>query len=157
MPIPVIQLAIPEYIFTIKTINNHKLIFDIIRKKYVALTPEEWVRQNIVRYLINEKKYSSALIALEQTLEVNKTIKRCDIVVYNSSAQSRMIVECKAQTVQLTQSVYEQTAIYNSALKVEYLVITNGTIAYCSQINEQQNSYIFLNDFPDKISINQKK
>jgi len=142
------QLNLPEYSFKIKSKEQKNYIFDSIRKKFVLLTPEEWVRQNFVRYLIQEKGYSSQLIAIEMTLEYNRLSYRADVVVYNRNMEPALIVECKAPEVRLSQEHFDQIARYNMQLRVEYLLVTNGINHYCCQIDFEEGKYAFLKDIP---------
>lgn len=138
----------PTYRFNLKTISNKKLIFDIVRKKYVAATPEEFVRQHIIHYLVNEKFYPKALIAVEMTLILYQLKKRSDIVVYKHN-EPCLIVECKAPKVKLDQAALEQIARYNLKLKVPYLLISNGIENYCCQIDFRNDSFRSLDFVPD--------
>jgi hypothetical protein len=143
-----LPLNLPHYEFTI----NHgpqPMIFDFIRKKYVVLTPEEWVRQNFLKYLVAEKKYPQSLILIEQTLQVHQMKKRCDAVVYNNSAQPLMIIEFKKPEVPINQMVFDQIARYNIPLKVKYLLVSNGLQHYCSSIDFEKNTYRFLENVPE--------
>ncbi|MCF8335242.1 MAG: type I restriction enzyme HsdR N-terminal domain-containing protein [Bacteroidales bacterium] len=142
-------LNLPSYSFKIKSKEQKKYIFDTIRKKFVLLTPEEWVRQNFVRYLVHEKHYSSQLIAIEMTLEYNRLFFRADVVVYNRNIQPVLIVECKAPGVKLKQEHFDQIARYNMQLRVEYLIVTNGINHYCCRIDFEERKYVFLKDIPD--------
>ena len=143
------QLNLPSYHFKLKEINGKKYIFDQNRKKFVALTPEEWVRQHFIKYLVQEKKYPRSLIGVEFSLKVNKMDRRGDIVVFNKKGQPYLIVECKAPHVEITQSVFDQIARYNIPLKVDYLVVTNGLKHYCCYIDHKIGKYSFLEDIPD--------
>lgn len=144
------ELNLPKYQFNIKKTEDEKLIiFDDIRKKYVALTPEEWVRQNFVKYLISEKNYSKNLISVEMQLYLNKTSKRCDIVVFNKKAEPKIIVECKAPEVAINQKVFEQIMQYNIKLKVDYLIVTNGIEHYCCKVDYEHEKCIFLTEIPN--------
>jgi len=142
-------LNLPTYSFNIKLIEGLKYIFDEIRKKFVRLTPEEWVRQNFIKFLNEEKKYPKSLIGIEIQIDLNQTVKRCDIVVYNRNAEPVLIVECKASDVKLNQSAFDQVARYNMKLKVNYLIVTNGMKYYCCHIDYKNSSYSFLQDIPD--------
>ncbi len=148
------QLNLPQYFFKIKSKEQKKYIFDTIRKKFVLLTPEEWVRQNFVRYLVQAKHYSSQLIAIEMTLEYNRLSYRADVVVYNRTMQPALIVECKAPEVKLKQDHFDQIARYNMQLRVEYLVVTNGINHYCCRVDFEEGKYAFLKDIPDFREIN---
>lgn len=129
--------------------NSQKYIFDIIRKKYLVLTPEELVRQLILHYLIDEKKYPINKIRVEMGLEVNTLMKRCDILVFDKNLQPLLLVECKAAKIKMDQKVFEQIAIYNMTLQVPYLLVTNGPETYCSKVNLLEKSFQFLNQIPD--------
>ncbi|MBI5217647.1 MAG: type I restriction enzyme HsdR N-terminal domain-containing protein [Bacteroidia bacterium] len=142
------KLNLPEYSFKIKQEDNRYLIFDEIRKKFVALTPEEWVRQNIVQFLIQGKNFPRSLIAVETSITVNQLEKRCDAVLFNNSAKPVMIVECKAPTVKLSQETFNQIATYNIKLRVDYLLVTNGKSHYCCRMDYENNSYSFLKEIP---------
>lgn len=121
---------------------------DELRKKYVVLTPEEWVRQHIVQYLINFKNYPKALISLEKGLKVNDLLKRSDVLVYDSNTEPLLLIECKAPEVKISQDVFDQAARYNSVYKVKYILITNGLEHFCAEIEHSNSSYKFLNDIP---------
>lgn len=123
-------------------------IFDDIRKKFVALTPEEWVRQNFISFLVKQKKYPAALFAIEKSLSLNKMQKRSDVVIYNNRGEALMIIECKAPSVRIDQHVFDQVARYNIAFKVSYLVVTNGLQHYCCSIDHENENYYFLKEIP---------
>lgn len=142
-------LNLPAYPFKIRQDDGGEEIFDPIRKKYVALTPEEWVRQHFVQYLINEKSAPPALIAIEQTLTYNTMKRRSDIVVYSGKAMPLILVECKSANIKLSQKVFDQVARYNMALKVPYLIITNGLTHFCCKIDFETLSYRFLREIPE--------
>ncbi|MGM0530177.1 MAG: type I restriction enzyme HsdR N-terminal domain-containing protein [Bacteroidota bacterium] len=148
------QLNLPRYFFKIKSKEQKKYIFDTIRKKFVLLTPEEWVRQNFVRYLVHEKNYSSQLIAIEMTLEYNRLSYRADVVVYNRQMHPALIVECKAPEVKLKQEHFDQIARYNMQLRVAYLIVTNGINHYCCRIDFEEGKYTFLENIPEFQEIN---
>ncbi|MBN2598341.1 type I restriction enzyme HsdR N-terminal domain-containing protein [Labilibaculum sp.] len=148
------NLNLPTYSFKIKSELQRKLIFDSIRKKYVALTPEEWVRQNFIQYLVNEKRYPGSLIAIEKKVDVNLLPQRSDIVLYNNNAQPVMIVECKSVKVKITQDVFNQIARYNMKLRVPFLVVTNGLQHYCCQMDYDKKSFKFIPEIPFYESIN---
>ena len=143
------SLNLPTYSFNIKFQEQRKYIFDSLRKKYVLLTPEEWVRQNFLKYLIEEKKYPASLISVEMEFKLNMLSKRCDAVIFDRKANPLLIVECKAASVKIDQSVFEQIARYNMKLKVNYLIVTNGLRHYCAKIDFEKQSYLFLEDIPD--------
>ncbi|MGC9374566.1 MAG: type I restriction enzyme HsdR N-terminal domain-containing protein [Bacteroidales bacterium] len=145
------RLNLPTYSFNIKFKEKRKYIFDFIRKKYVLLTPEEWVRQNFLKYLVEEKKYPASLIAVEKEFKLNTLSKRSDAVVYNRLGQPFLIIECKATNVTINQKVFDQIARYNIKLNVEYLVVTNGLVHYCCKIDVENQNYYFLKDIPEFI------
>ncbi len=141
-----ISIRFPEPEFAIKKDNGKDLIFDAIRKKWLVLTPEEWVRQNFVSYLQKEKSYPSAMLALEKELKLGELKKRFDILVYDAAHRPWLMVECKAPEVTLDQKVLEQVLRYNVAIPVEYIIITNGEYTYGWQL--QQEEVIVLDDLP---------
>jgi hypothetical protein len=142
-----VKVDFPKPDFKIKDEAGKELIFDEIRKQWVRLTPEEWVRQNFMQYLIQTKKYPSALIGVEKEIKLGDLKKRFDILVYNHKHQPWMMIECKSMEVELTQEVLQQVLRYNISVPVEYLVITNGSYTYCYQINSA--GVHLLNDLPD--------
>lgn len=142
-------LNLPTYQFKIKSNENKRFIFDIIRKKYVVLTPEEWVRQHIVYFLIYEKKYPKSLIAVEKQLIVNKLKKRFDILVFNANGLADIIVECKAPSVKITQDAFDQIAQYNLKLNANYLTVSNGLQHYFCKLDHENEQYTFLKDMPN--------
>ena len=143
------KLNLPEYQLKIKTSAGKKEIFDRIRKKYVVLTPEEWVRQNFIQYLIEKKNYPASLISVEAGLKLFKVKKRSDILVFQNTGKPVMIVECKSAKVKIDQSVFDQIARYNMALRVNYLVVTNGLSHYCCYLDYENNSYKFIENIPE--------
>jgi len=120
------------------------MILDTVRRKYVKLTPEEWVRQNFVRYLVNEGKYPAGLIGVEVNFRYNKLKRRVDILVHNKYGDPVMIVECKSPDIPIDDKVFDQIVCYNMGLKVPYIVVTNGMVNYACKINHQENKYEFL-------------
>ena len=144
------KLNFPAYEFQLKKQTDKVYIFDIIRKKFVVLTPEEWVRQHTLRYLIEEKKYPQNLIAVEKQLKINQTKRRFDIVVFNKNMQPEILVECKAPNIKITQITFDQANQYNWLLKAPYLFLTNGLKHYICQINFDENNYRFLPELPGK-------
>ena len=143
------KLNLPDYSYLINFDEQKRLIFDKLRKKYVMLTPEEWVRQNFIEYLINARNFPKGLMAVEMNLVLNNMSKRCDIVVYNRNGKAVFIVECKAPGVEISQKVFDQISIYNISLRVEYLIVTNGMTHYCCMFDKQQLTYTFLPEIPD--------
>ncbi|MFZ4456818.1 MAG: type I restriction enzyme HsdR N-terminal domain-containing protein [Bacteroidales bacterium] len=144
-----LRLNLPSKEFKIKESDGKLAIFDDIRKKYVALTPEEWVRQNFIHYLISDKNYPKSLIANEISIKLNNTIKRCDSVIYDRLLNPLVIVEFKAPEVEITQAVFDQISRYNIVFKVPYLIVSNGLSHYCCQIDYNLNKSIFLSEIPD--------
>lgn len=142
------KLNLPEFNFKIKNSENKMLIFDNLRKKYLVLTPEEWVRQHFVHYLISEKKYPISLIAIEKQLTLNTRKKRTDILVFNQLGTPELIVECKAPSVKITQDTFDQIARYNLKLNANYLIVTNGLTHFYCKMDFKNKTYIFLKDIP---------
>lgn len=147
-----LKLNLPSYDFKIKKVNEIHYIFDRQRRKYVKLTPEEWVRQHFIRFLLEEKHFPSAYLAVEKELIFNGMKKRCDAVLYNEKAQPQMILEFKAPHVQLTQSVFDQVAVYNYQLNVEYFIVSNGIEHYCCRVKKANSKFEFLNEIPDYVN-----
>jgi hypothetical protein len=143
------KLNLPHYKFRLKSNENKTLIFDNLRKKYMVLTPEEWVRQHFVQFLIEEKKYPTSLIAIEKQLTINNRKKRTDILVFNKEGNHEIIVECKAPKIKITQATFDQIARYNLKLKANYLIVTNGLDHFYCKMDFENESYIFLKDIPD--------
>jgi len=144
-----LELHLPPFAFKIKEVEGKKLIFDRCRKKYVALTPEEWVRQHLVEFLITQKKYPASLIANEATIEINRMKKRCDTVIFNKMGKPAVIVEYKAPQVAISQDTFDQIATYNFALQVDYLIVSNGINHYCCQVDYVNKCYTFLEEIPE--------
>ncbi|MGB1284524.1 MAG: type I restriction enzyme HsdR N-terminal domain-containing protein [Polaribacter sp.] len=143
------KLNLPIYNFKLKKNKNKTYIFDIIRKKYIVLTPEEWVRQHFVRFLVDEKKYPISLIAIEKQLTLNNLKKRSDILVFNTQGTPDIIVECKNPSIKITQHTFDQIARYNLTLQANYLVVTNGLEHFYCKMNYEEETYIFLKQIPD--------
>ena len=143
-----LALNLPSFTVKIQQRNGKNLIFDPLRKKYVALTPEEWVRQHFTHFLTDHKGYPKGLLANEIQLDLNGTKKRCDTVLFNKDLSARMIVEYKAPHIAITQAVFDQITRYNLVLKVDYLIVSNGINHYCCKIDYQSMSYSFLPDIP---------
>lgn len=143
------KLNFSSYKFRIKNNENKLLIFDVIRKKFVVLQPEEWVRQHCIHYLIEEKKYPISLINVEKELKINNLRKRYDIVVYNPDGSIKLIVECKSFKINITQNTFDQIARYNLALNASYLMVTNGINHYYCFMDYTDKRYQFLKDIPD--------
>jgi hypothetical protein len=143
------ELNFTKFEYRFKSTENKVSIFDVIRKKFVILQPEEWVRQHCVHYLINEKKYPISLINVEKELKINSLKKRYDIVVFNPDGSIHLIVECKAPKITINQSAFDQIARYNLALNASYLMVTNGINHYYCQTDLEAEKYQFLKDIPD--------
>ncbi len=143
------KLNYPTYSFRFKSSENKTLVFDEIRKKFVVLTPEEWVRLHVVQFLLKEKKYPKSLINVEKQLKLNNTIKRYDVVVFNNDGSIFLIVECKSPSVPITQLTFDQIARYNLTLDAQYLMISNGLEHYYCQMDNENECYNFLEEIPN--------
>ncbi len=143
------KLNLPNYTFKLKSNENKTLIFDNLRKKYMVLTPEEWVRQHFIQWLIKEKNYPISLIAIEKQLVINNLKKRTDIVVFSSDGHPNIIVECKAPHIKITQDTFDQIARYNLKLNANYLIVTNGLQHFFCRLDKENESYLFLRDIPE--------
>ena len=141
-------LNLPQAELKIIEKDGKQLIFDVLRKKYVVLTPEEWVRQNFIHYLLEHKNYPKGLLANEIQLDLNGTKKRCDSVLFNKNLKAILIIEYKAPNIEITQKVFDQITRYNMVLKVDYLIISNGLDHYCCKIDYKKKNYTFLSDIP---------
>ncbi|HLP74386.1 MAG TPA: type I restriction enzyme HsdR N-terminal domain-containing protein [Bacteroidales bacterium] len=142
------QLNLPPYTFKITGTEGNEMILDPIRRKYVRLTPEEWVRQNFVRYLVSEGKYPPGLLGIEVNFILNKLRRRVDILVHNRFGKPVMIVECKEPGVKIDDKVFEQIVTYNLGLKVPFIVVTNGLVHYACRVKTDETGYDFLNVIP---------
>jgi hypothetical protein len=147
------KLNLPQHPLKIKEENGTRYIFDVIRKKYLVLLPEEWVRQNFVQFLVCDKNYAASLIAIEKGLKLNELQKRADIVIYDNQGAPIVLIECKAPKIKINQEVFEQVARYNVVFKVPYLVVTNGLEHYCAKVDFETSSFEFLEDIPDYKSL----
>ena len=143
------KLNLPEYSFRIRTTEGKSFIFDPLRKKYVRLTPEEWVRQNFVQFLIVEKHYSVSLMTVEALVKVNNNPQRADLVVFDRSGNPAMVVEFKAPEIKISQQAFDQIVRYNMQLKVPFLIVSNGLDHYCCRISYNDHSYAFLGEIPE--------
>jgi len=143
------KLNLPEYSFKFKTREDKDYIFDSLRRKYVRLTPEEWVRQNFVQFLVTEKKYSTSLIAVEAGVKVNNNPQRADLVVFDRAGNPVLVAEFKAPEIKISQQTFDQIVRYNMQLKVPLLIVSNGLQHYCCRINYNDNSYAFLPEIPE--------
>ena len=143
-----LPLNFPEFQFRIAGTVDRKTIFDRVRRKFVVLTPEEWVRQHMVSYLIAIKSVPESMIGVEKQLLVNGLVKRFDIAVFNRNGDPVLLVECKAPAVPVSEKVFDQAARYNMQLKVNYFVVTNGLDHFCCRIDYDSRNYIFIRDVP---------
>ena len=142
------ELNLPGFNFKITTKDNRDYIFDNIRRKYISLTPEEWVRQNFIEFLINYKSYPKGRIGNEISLIQNGIKRRADSVIYDIYGQPLIIIEYKAPEIKITQQVFEQIVRYNMVLRVKYLIVSNGISHYCCRINYDSNNVEFIKDIP---------
>ncbi len=142
------QLNLPSYIYKMKETDGKTYIFDAIRKKYLVLTPEEWVRQHFINLLLNHYGYSKSLLRLEGGLSYNKLQKRTDIVVFDNDGKPFLLVECKAADVPINRAVIEQASRYNLTMQCPFLVVTNGISTFCFKINFETGKYEQLKDLP---------
>ena len=142
------RLNLPEYQFNIKKKDNGFIIFDTLRRRWVTLTPEEWVRQNFVRYLMEEKEFPKELMNNEISLTQNGINRRCDTLVADRQGEPLVIVEYKAPFISLSQKTFDQIVRYNMVLKARFLIVSNGMSHYCCKIDYEKNSYCFLKEIP---------
>ena len=142
------RLNLPSYEIKIAERQGKRMIFDVLRRKYVALTPEEWVRQHFVHWLVDQKGYPKGLLGNEVALKCGDKTLRCDSILYNKEAKPLMIIEYKAPTVAVTQRVFSQISTYNLLLHVDYLLVSNGVQHYCCKMDYEKQTYVFLNDIP---------
>jgi len=143
------NLNFPSYSFRLKNSENKISIFDEIRKKFIILTPEEWVRQHTVQFLIQEKNYPKSHINVEKLVKVNNISKRYDIVVFEPNGAIFILIECKAPEVKISQETFDQIAQYNLNLKAKYLMVTNGLNHYFCQMDFEKEAYLFLPELPE--------
>lgn len=143
------KLNLPHYTFNIKPITNGYTIFDPLRKQFVKLTPEEWVRQNFVMYLQSEKKFPAALMGNEISLNQNGINRRCDTLIVDHTGKPLVIVEYKAPSIEITEKVFDQIARYNSVLQAKYLIVSNGIVHYCCKFDTCSHKYLFLKEIPN--------
>lgn len=142
------QLNLPEFEIRYGGTPEHPTLFDELRRKYVALTPEEWVRQHFVHYLINQKGYSPTLMANEVQLQIGNKTLRADSIVYRRDLTPRVVIEYKAPTVPITREVFNQIYIYNLQLHADYLIVSNGMKHFCCKIDYENKKCLFLEDIP---------
>lgn len=143
-----ISLNLPSFDIKIRREGNRAVVLDPLRRRWVALTPEEWVRQHFVNLLVSEKHYPATLVANEVQLSVGEKVMRADTVVYDRTLRPRMIVEYKAPTVAITQKVFDQISVYNLLLRVDYLAVSNGRQHYVCRMDYDNEKYSFLEDLP---------
>ena len=148
------QLNLPTYDLRLRRTGNRDMIFDVLRRKYVALTPEEWVRQHFVHFLIEHKGYPTALLANEIELRIGGKHLRADTLLYNKELRPHMLIEYKSPTIALTQKVFDQISAYNLLLHADYLIVSNGIEHFCCRMNYDANSYSFLDHIPSFSEIN---
>lgn len=148
-----LSLNLPDFATKVVEKDGKRTIFDPVRHKYVALTPEEWVRQHFVNYLVTVKNYPKTLLANEVLVKLNGTSKRCDTVAYSRFLAPLMIVEYKAPTINITSAVFDQIARYNMVLRVHYLTVSNGINHFCCKIDYDTQTYSFLEDIPEYDSL----
>ncbi len=133
---------------SIKEHNGRRYVLDILRRKYIALTPEEWVRQSFIRFVVEKKNYPQALLANEISLNLGNKKLRADSVLYDKMLKPRMIIEYKAPKISITQRVFDQIFSYNILLSVPYIIVTNGIEIYVCKLDEKEKKYMFLDDIP---------
>ena len=143
------NLNFPTYSFRFKNSENKVSIFDEIRKKFILLTPEEWVRQHVVQFLLQDKKYPKSYINVEKLIKINDLSKRYDGVVFQPNGEIFLLIECKAPEVQISQQTFDQIARYNLVLKAKYLMVTNGLNHYFCQMDFENEKYVFLRELPE--------
>ncbi|HZH68467.1 MAG TPA: type I restriction enzyme HsdR N-terminal domain-containing protein [Chitinophagales bacterium] len=147
------SLNLPSYDAKIRKNGSIVEIYDTLRRKYVALTPEEWVRQHFVNWLVSDKNYPVSLMANETAIKLNSLSRRCDTVVYNQLLEPLMIIEYKESNIPVSQGVFDQVVRYNTVLKVKYIVVSNGINHYCCKMDYEKQSYDFLTDIPNYIDL----
>lgn len=149
------SLNLPQTQLRISEVNAVPYVFDILRNKNIQITPEEWVRQHFVHFLINQKGYPKSLMANEVLVNLNGMQRRCDSIVYDKLLNPLLIVEYKAPHIKITQKVFDQICRYNFVLKVKYLIVSNGLQHYCCKIDYENKSYAFLKDIPSYIDLHE--
>jgi predicted type IV restriction endonuclease len=148
------QLTLPPYSYKIREALAGKQIFDFIRAKYVALTPEEWVRQHFLNYMVTSLGYPQGLIKVEASFRLNSMLRRADILVYSRSGLPVLIVECKAPEVKINQTVFDQIINYNFNYGVKFIVMTNGVKHFAAKVDQEAKKFCFLEQMPDYNFIN---
>jgi type I site-specific restriction endonuclease len=147
-------LNLPTYSFKIKEVNGKKYVFDEVRRRFVALTPEEWVRQHMIKFLITNRNYPLSLFAIEKKHMHNHMARRCDFVIYGRKGNPLMVVECKAPVVDIGQQAFDQANRYNQQYKAPYILITNGNKHFCCRIHMKNQGFEFMHDIPDFNALN---
>lgn len=142
------SLNLPDFDFAYQMVGETQMIFDPIRQVYVKLTPEEWVRQNLVQYLIHDRGYPRGLIAVEKSFLYQGMPRRADVVAYGRSGTPLLLAECKAPEIRVSQRTFDQVALYNAVLKARHLVVTNGLQHYCCQVDHEAGTCVFLDMIP---------
>ena len=142
------EINLPPYEIKLREQNGRRQIFDFLRRRYVALTPEEWVRQHFVHFLTEQKGYPKGLLANEVEQKIGNKKLRCDTLLYNKDLRPRMIIEYKAPEIAITQRVFNQITVYNFLLHVDYLIVSNGHQHYCCRMDYEKGEYTFLQDIP---------
>lgn len=142
------KLNLPQFEVKIKEIDNKAYIFDSIRKKYILLTPEEWVRQHFINLLINHYQYPKSLLKVESGLKYNRLSKRSDILVYDREGNPFLLVECKSTDIPVNQAGFNQVAMYNMTIKAAFVILTNGLKTFCCKINQETKEATFIADIP---------
>lgn len=148
------EINLPPFEIKLRDEHGKRLIFDFLRRRYVALTPEEWVRQHFVHFLVEQKGYPKGLLANELELRVGEKRLRCDTVLYDPALHPQMIIEYKAPSVAITQRVFDQISVYNMLLHVDYLIVSNGLQHFCCHMDYEHQGYSFLKDIPDYSDLN---
>ena len=143
------KLNFPTFTFRFKNSENKVAIFDEIRKKFIILTPEEWVRQHVVQYLLQDKNYPKSYINVEKLIKVNDLSKRYDVIVYQPNGEIYLLIECKAPEITINQQTFDQIARYNLVLNAKYLMVSNGLNHYFCQMDFENEKYIFLKELPE--------
>lgn len=143
-----IPLNLPSFNIKLQGTQEHPHVFDILRRRYVALTPEEWVRQNFIHYLIESLNYPATLLANEMRLQVGQKQLRADSVLFDTELKPRMIIEYKAPNIAITQKVFDQISAYNLMLHADYLIVSNGMRHYCCKMDYDNNRYLFMDHIP---------
>ena len=147
-----VALNLPAFEYKVRTVGQRTQIFDKIRKKFVVLTPEEWVRQHFINFLHFEKKYPLSLMKIEKGVKYMQSAKRTDIVIYGTNGFPTVVVECKSPDIKINADTFEQVARYNIALKANLIIVTNGLMHYCCYIDYNSNSFTFIEDIPPYIN-----